>query len=711
MKRLTTLLVLGSLLVALSGCAGYRHNKAGDAAASTGDMRSAVYHYERAMAHKSKYARDPDFLSKLTTAQSRVAYDDAVHLRTQGRYESAIDKLHESMRKDPGFAKPAELLPQIKIEAARWRYAKAVQAADADDLGAARGHLEQSLRHDLSNEQAAFAMASLTPNTLPPSTPGLNSYHAGLSKSAEKRWLDAERLLQQSVGENAGLLPARAALNTAQSKLSEAHALTKEGASAFKSRRIGPAMDLLNQSLEVWPYHDRASELLVQAKAQRALADARFAAANKLGGEAKWDDAIAQADSGLSIDLSHQALGKLRGELPKRAAADYTNRGDGHLAKTELDKAHLAYNRALGYRKTHDGAQRGLANVYTSWAAAHEQAGRSGAALLNFRKAKSYATTKAAEEGTVRMGAAVRERLGMGLALQVDSERGGDVDPQRLGERVSGELTGHRSRGLALHGEGLPYELRLSITQADIDLTLTGASNRTHHYTTREQRHNREYDRVAACLRDAERDYDRACRAYNRAAGHGHGSHHHEHDAHHNHHYHSVQSARSRVDRYRRQLSCTPRYITVTLHHEWDYVVETYTKAGRLEVTSELVETASGKVVNTFNHQATFSQTDDRVLNANPSIGVQADSLRLQTDSTVRGIMVGELAGAAAPWGVQAAIDHRLSQVNAKLDALQAKGQTDAALEERVNAAVLLGIADRGASEKSLQGLIERYTR
>ena len=111
MKTIATLLITASLAVVLTGCTAYRHNKAGDAAASTGDMRSAVYHYERALVHKEKYTRDTDFLTKLATARSRVAYDDAAQLRAEGRYEPALDQLRESIRQDTAYAEPAALLP------------------------------------------------------------------------------------------------------------------------------------------------------------------------------------------------------------------------------------------------------------------------------------------------------------------------------------------------------------------------------------------------------------------------------------------------------------------------------------------------------------------------------------------------------------------------------------------------------------------------
>lgn len=701
--------LLLALSFVLSGCTAYKHNKAGNAALKTGDMRSAVYHYERAMAHKESYTRDEDFLGKLAIARSRVAYDDARRLRTEGRYEAAIDQLREASRQDPSYAHPTQLLPAVLKEASQWRYTRAVAAADLGDLNAAREHLARSMQHDMTNESAAYAMAALTPDTLSPEMPGLAGYREGLTKAAEKRWLLAEQAQLKSIAANAGLFPARAALHDARANLNESRRLQHEGQTLIDRLTMGPAIESLNTSLTIWPFNERAEELLDYAKAQQALADEQFKKATHAAGQAQWDDAIALADAGLAIDRSHSGLGELRSALPRRAAADYTHRGDSHLEKNDLDKAHQAYARALSYRQAHHEARLGMAIVYAKWADAHEQAGQLGTALIHYHKGQSYSRSKSLDEGVVRMRAAIRDRLALGLSVSADERRRGDIAPRQLSNALLDNLQSVRSRGVALQQKAAPYELRLSISNSLIEERLTNSVRRTHHYTTTEYRHNPEYDRVQSRLHRERRTLRRleSQLADVRCRGHADGSP-----------CNCYDSLRSQVDRQRRvvhrlehELSCTPHQIKVTLHHDWPYTVETYTKTGELKVITELIDTSTGKPVKTFTHQASFAQSDDRVLNANPHVGVREDHLSLQSDGYVSGALTSELASSAGPWALNAMVDHRLAGLNALIQTLDNDGQTKEALEARVDAAVLLGVVDPKASQKSIENLTESYTR
>ncbi|MFK7789567.1 MAG: hypothetical protein AB8C95_08780 [Phycisphaeraceae bacterium] len=714
MKAITALLITGSLIVLLSGCTAYKHNKAGDAAAQTGDMRSAVYHYEQALANKEKYGRDSDFLSKLAVARSRVAYDDARRLRTDGRYEQALDQLRESMRQDPGYAEPKTLLPIVLKEAAQWRYSAAIAAADRGDLDAARENLTRAMQHDMTDDAVAYAMASLTPQSLRPETPGLATYREGLSQSAERRWLLAEQTQLKAVAVNGGLLPARAKLFEARAQLAESHRLQRDGQALIERLTMGPAIKSLNQALAVWPYNDVANGLLTKAKTQQALADAQFVKATQAAGNTQWDDAIAQADSGLAIDRSHPGLDKLRGELPRRAAADHTRRGDNQLQQNDLDAAHKSYARALAYRDTYREARLGMGYVYTSWAKQDEQAGRLGSALLNYRKGQSYTKSQPLDTGASRMLTVLRHRLGVGLAVAADEQGRGAIDPRQLSSALLGSLEANRSKGLAIQGQGMPYELRMSISDATIDERRTGSSNRTHHYTTQELRHNQEYDRIASQLRRERsnlRHLESQLNSYRCRGNHNGGACNCFNQSQYNHLRSRIDRQCSTVSRLERKLSRTPHQISVTLHHDWQYTVETYTKTGELKVITELIDTATGKTLKAFTHQASFSQSDTRTLNANPSVGVRQKDLQLRSDDFVAGALTDELASAAGPWAVNALIDHRLAQINVSIDMLEEVGKSDEALEARVQAAVLLGIVDVKGSQQSLDKLTQSQTK
>lgn len=714
MKAINALFISCSMMVLLIGCTAYKHNKAGDAAAQTGDMRSAVYHYERALANKEAYSRDSDFLTKLAVARSRVSYDDARRLRTDGRYEQAIDRLRESMRQDPDYAEPKALLPVVLKEAARWRYTAAVTAADQGDLEAARDHLTRSMQHDMTDDAPAYAMASLTPESLGPQTPGLSEYQEGLSQAAERRWLQAEEAQLKAVAVNGGLLPARAALHESRAQLAESHRLQRDGRALIERLTMGPAIKSLNDSLAVWPYNPVANDLLIKAQAQQVLADEQFEKASQAMGDAKWDDAIAYTDSGLAIDRSHPGLDKLRGELPRRAAADYTRRGDRQLEQEDLDSAHRSYMRALSYRETYREARLGMGHVYTQWAEQHEQAQRFGAALLNYAKGQSYTRGKSLDDGVVRMRAAIRDRLDVGLSVVEADRQRGVIDPRQLRSALLGSLEANRAAGLAIQGQGMPYELRFSISESTLDTLLTNTSNRTHHYTTQELRHNRDYDRIAGQLRRERstlRHLEGQLHGF-RCRGNHHGGacdcYNHSRYSHIRHRYDRQYSVVSRLER---ELSRTPRQIRVTLHHDWPYTVETYTKTGELSVASELIDTATGKTIRAFTHRSSVAYDDDRTLNANPAIGLRIDDLQLRSDDAIAATMTDELSNAASLWAVNTLIDHRLAQLNATIDDLDIAGKTAEALEARVQSAVLLGIVDPKGSQGSLDKLTQSQTR
>ena len=922
MRQRVTQLLAGILLLALAGCTAQRYLEAGDTAAQSGDMRAAAYNYQRALQHQESLARDRGFMARLATAESRVAYDDAVRLREAGDYEQAIDQLRLSIERDGTYDEPKRLLPHVRAEAARVRYVRAIEAADNGDLRQARLHLDRALQHDLSNEQAAFAKAALSPERMPDDTPGLATYRVAVALAADRNWTEAESAFGKAVGEGPGLLLARAGLHDARAQLATSRRLTAQGAGELERRAIGPAMstlaraievwpfnaeaktqldeakrqrsladdkltaaaeamakkqwedaitiaenglsidrshaglrellgelhqraaaeydreaealaaagrlteaqtaytraveldpslrsaasglrrveagldeshrlqqagqahlskrqmtgaiELLERSLEVWPFNKRSTEQLAYAKKQQTLAGEIYRAATTSADKQNWDQAIADTDEGLAIDGSHAGLVALRPELPGRAAADYATQGDEHLNAGRLDPAQAAYLKALGYVGTYDRALAGMASAHLAKGEALEATGQLGAALLHYAAGQSFKAKHPVSEALDNALAAVRERVGMGMGVTSDGGRGLAIAPDQVGDAVAGVLGRYRGDGLKLGGQGSPYELRLTVREATIRQRLIGSVDRHHSYTTSELRHNAEYDRVLgrlkheesllhrcrsdyddhvrdrdAAQRHADRlrppapptkpvsqppkpgeiekkrqrreeanraeqaryqrelaEYQRKQRAYDQACA-------------------KVRQIQSRCDRahsalrsqeravksWRHKLSNTPRQVRVTVRHTWPYTVETYSKRGQLAVRAELVDTATGKVVDTLDPGADFSAEDDLVLNANPGVGLRADRLDLPSDQTVRGSLSARVAKSTGPWAVEAAVAHRLGAIKAQADALRKAGKDDAALEADVDAAVLLGVVDGEAAWKRIDALTEEHAR
>lgn len=938
MKRLTARLLTALLLITLTACTAQRYLEAGDAALDTGDMRGAVYHYQRAMDADDGLTRNKKFMAKLAMAEARVAYDEAVRLRGSGDYEKAIAKLKLAIERDPAYDEPKRLMPHVRVEAARVRYVRAVQSADAGDLREAREHLNQALSHDLSNEEASFAMASLSPERLPDETPGLATLREGQSLAAERRWIEAEQVLSRAVAEGPGLLTARASLHNARMQLTRSRRLTEQGTARLTERAIGPSIQALTEALEIWPFNESASDVLKQANAKRELADQKLAEASDAAGRQDWEQAIALADSGLaidqshtglhtvrkqfhqhgaadyaekgdalyaerrlieaqkayaraaeldpslrdaqtglrktgsdldqarglmvdaaahyearvmagtidllnrsleiwpfnedaksllveakkdqqragevfadasvaaekqdwdgaialadqalSLDQSHPGLSEFRADLPVRAAAAWNEQGAGHLANAKLDDAHDAYAQALRFIGNDMTALSGLAAVAQAKGAALEAKGLVGAALLHYTVGRGYQDSHPVAEAWQRAMAAIHGRVGMGLGVSVGGGRGGAVGPDEVAQAVLGTLAGYHRDGLAVGQAQPPYILELTIGEARIDKRRIGSTAYSYEFTTHEMRHNDEYDRIAAhlhreqrVLRDIQSDYnhhasrhrsaqqaasrmkpgaapqkpsppppskssppqdgeterqrnrrerEEATRArlqakyeremaeYRRAMSE----------------YQRKEQAYQRelsnakhierecdrinsklrrqsgiVSSLSRELSRTPHQIRVSIRNTWPYTVETYEKQGRLAVTAELIDTATGRAVDRVDHHADFAARDDLLLNANPGIGLNENPLRLPSDGAVRGELTEELAAASGPWAVEAAVQHRLGLLYKEIEALRKAGKTEEALESEVDAAVLLGLVDGQASAKQIDDLAEKHAQ
>jgi len=710
-RRAAYLLTCLTLVLAM-GCTARRHLNSGDAAWDAGDMHAAAYHYEQAMSHRSSLQRDSAFLSRLAFAQSRDAYDTAVQLRREGAFTSAVQLLEIAIEKDPSFEAAHELMPQVQAEATRKFYGEAVAAADRGDLDAAGAHLDRAMQYDRSNPEVLFAIASLSPGTLAEGTPGLAEYRQGVSLSAELRWALAEQSMQAAVGLNPGLLPARAGLKTAKTRQDESLQQMRNVEMLMGQRNMGQAIADLERALIVWPTNPQALSFLSQAQAQRALAVERFNAANRAAADGDWDQAIAIAQSGYDIDISYGPLNIMRRDLPDRAATYYTHQGDGLLDADDLDAAFAAYGRALSYSGSHREANRGIASVYSAWAAQLESADRPGAALLHYTRALSFQEIPAASEGVARTTAVVQNRVGMGIGLSLSNDwQGGTIDPGMVGDAVFNALSANASRGLAVQGEALPYTLRLTLRQATIDQQLAGTRNRTQHYTTTELRHNDEYDRVADRLRRETETLHRYCDDYQRSVGHSHHGHDPFHDTGYSHLYNRVENQEREVADWQRRLSRTPHQIEFTVNHTWPYTVETYSKTGQLVVLAELIDTASGAVIDQAEHRASFATRDDQVLNANPSVGVRYDRLDLPGDASIRSRLIADHTGQTVPWAIELAVDHRLSAITAQVDALLAANEPEAGLEAQVDAALLIRLVDPESSTQSLRTLIRQHTR
>lgn len=710
--RLGVVLLAAALL--LGGCAARNHLRSADSAAAAGDHRSALYHYERALSHDSDLRENEDFLRNLAAAQTRVAYEDAVALRAEGHFEAAARKLRESLRSDPGFAPSVELLAIVNGEAAQQRYAKALASADRGALDAANEHLRVALDHDPMDERIVSALASLRVEALPQSTPGLADYRRALTLAAERKWDQAAGAQRQAVGLNPNLLPARAELALAQSQLAESRRLSDSGAARIRESRISAAIPLFEDSLAVWPYNEPASELLAIARASRAQADEKFSDAVDAAEGSDWDAAIASADAGLVIDKAHAQLRELRPALSARAATDYTRQADAHAEADELQDARDDYLRALNYRRPYAPAQRGLAGVYHAWGADHLQNGRPGAALLSFNQGQTHMATAEIAQGRAAALRALRDNLGMTMALSVaDTPAGSAVTANRLADALTTAAHRHERSGFTLRPNQPRFALTVEVESAFIDEQRTSAETRTHRYTVEELRPNPRYAYLLDEIDDLRVEINRLERDYHSHVGPNHGHHQHDPDTHEGRHLNDlnrrIQQRRYALDRLYADLRRTPQEVPVPVTRTTNYTVETYTKTGGLTVTATLVDTVTGDEVASFTEQGSSSHRDSAVPNPQPEIGIARDPLSLPDDSQVAAQITAAAARGVASQAVEAAVMYELDALRENARAQREAGEDAAALESEVAAAVLLDMVDTNASQRVLDKLREDH--
>lgn len=728
--RLSVLLVVAVMLV--SGCASRNHLRQADAAAASGDMRSALYHYERALSHDADLARDTDYLDKLAAAQTRVAYEDAAALRADGRYEAAARKLHESLSYDPRFVPSMELLSVVNGEAARERYRRALTAADLGAMDAAGEHLRVAFAHDPADDAVVAALASLRIETLPANTAGLDVFRRGAAQAGELRWSAAAGSYQEAIALNANLLPARAELAAAQAQLAESRQLADSGAARVRESRISVAVPLLEQSLAVWPYNQPAAELLTHAQGALALANSSFNDAVSAAEQSDWDAAIAAADAGLIVDKSHPQLRELRPQLATRAANDYTRRAAAHLEVEDYEGARADYLRALDYKHPHAPAQRGLAGVYYAMGERLEQQGRHGAALLHFNRGQRYMATAEIAQGQTRALRTLRSNNGMSLGIAVgDTPDGLAVSAGRLSDALNRAAARHERSGLALTNDQPRFSLTTEITGAWIEERRTGADTRTHRYTVDEPRPNPTYHALVEDIDHLRIAIDRLEADYHSHVGRNHGHHRHEggdtigggHGSHGGHErelsdrearhlnqlLYNINRRKRDIDRLYSQLRRTPREILVPVAYTADYTIETYTKTGGVTVNARLIDTQTGEVVESFTVSGEAMHRDTTIPNPRPEIGIQPNPLSLPDDSQVASEVAADAARSATSRAVEAAVMSVLDQLRASATALRENGDEAAALEAEVAAGILVGMVDSEASSRVLGNLGEAH--
>ncbi len=724
--RLSVLLVAAVLLV--SGCAARNHLRQADAAAAAGDMRSALYHYERALSHDADLAQDTEYLDRLAAAQTRVAYEDAAVLRADGRFEAAARKLHESLSYDPGFVPSAELLAVVNREAGQERYRRALAAADLGAMDAAGEHLRIAFAHDPVNDAVLAALASLQVETLPANTAGLDAFRRGASQAGELRWSQAAGAYREAITLNPNLLPARAELATAQAQLAESRQLADSGAARVRESRISVAVPLLEQALEVWPYNQPARELLTHAQSALALANSSFNDAVGAAEQSDWDAAIAAADAGLVVDKSHPQLRELRPQLSTRAANDYTRRAAAHLEVEDYEGARDDYLRALDYKHPHAPAQRGLAGVYYAMGERLEQQGRPGAALLHYHRGQTYMATAEISQGQTRAYRAVRQRNGMTLGIAVgETPEGLAVSSGRLSDALHRAAARHERSGLALTQDEPRFALTTEVTGAWIEENRTGATTRTHNYTVDEPRPNPRYHALVDDIDDLRIEIDRLEADYHSHVGRNHG--HHRHDGgdvvgdRHGHgreisdrearHLNQLLSRINRskrdMDRLYAQLRRTPREVLVAIPYTANYTIETYTKTGGVTVDARLIDTQTGETIESFTVSGEATHRDTTVPNPRPEIGIQSDPLSLPDDGQVAHEVAADAARSATSRAIEAAVMYELDKLRASAAAMREAADETAALEAEVAAGVLVEMVDSDASSRVLGNLGEAH--
>lgn len=738
MWRNWTLLILTGAIVA-GGCAG-RYIKKGDAAMLADRPDQALVHYRRALEKDAGLVERAEFLVKLDRAKAHVAYLQGQRLAERGKWDAAIVEFQRAIGTQVDFKDARTALATARRKASTQCHARALRLADEGKLNEAILQLKRALELDPDNADAREALDSVRRNKAVRAGRAEQLHAKAVALQAEKRWAQAATALRDAVAANANHLPSRVGLYRCNQTLHRARRLHAEGARLLAAKRLDKAIASFQQAVSVWPFFEAAVAKRDRANARRSRAKELLAKGQLLAAGLKWDDAVAAAKESVSIFPFHAESQKLLTRARKQAGEMHYARAVELVGAGKLDAAEREFLAALRHQPGMVRAAEGLAAVYSTWADKAAAGDRWGRALLWYKAATGRSKAGGYAVALARARAAVHDRIGFAMAVQVSPTPGARVTASELRSSLMPAMAAARGDFLTVAGAKAgraDYAVDVKPSSLIIQTQLVRTEHRTHQYVVRRQVPNPEIRRLSVLLRAAQRElshlearwavacgycggtgritcgYRRAwsnrgrandCK-YCRGTG-----------------YVTCSRCRGsgrrwRVDEWRLQRKRREAHdlrqrlagelVTVwrDFTEQWHYTVEHYRKVGELRLRVTVAGRGGRDVIAPFAVARSVRHGDSTIVNANPSIGLRADGLNLPSDRQVRRSLVAKACAEAAQRIVATAVRARIADAQVRADQLGDAGKSAEAMEARVDAALLTEALSPGEGRRMLAAL------
>ena len=717
----TLLILMGA--IAAGGCAG-RYIKKGDAAMLIDRPDQALVHYRRALEKDAGLVERPEFLAKLNRAKAQVAYRRGQELSSRGEPEAAIVEFERAIAMDADFADARTSLAAARRKASMQCHARALRLADKGKLNEAIVQLKRALELDPDNADAREALDSVRQKKAVRSGQAEQLHAKAAALQTEKRWARAAATLRAAVAAKANHLPSRVGLYRCNQTLGRARDLHAEGARLLAAKRLDKAIASFQQALSVWPFFEAAAAKRDQAKARRSRAKELLAKAQLLAARLKWDAAVAAAEESVSIFPFRPEAQKLLGHARKQAAEMHYARARDLALAGKLDLAQQEFLAALRHQPRMVRAAEGLAAVYSARADAAARTGRWGRALLWYMAAVNRSKAGGYAVALARARAAVHDRIGFAMAVQVSPTPGARVTAGELRSSLMPAMAAARGDFLTVvqaPAKGADYAADIKPSSLIIQTQLVRTEHRTHQHVVPRRVPNPEIRRLSALLRSTQPELvnlesrlaaaclhcggtgrmacaHRRARAKRRRAdgckhcgGRGRATCSHcggsgrrwRVDE------HKLKRKRREVRDLRSRLGREPATVWRDFTEQWAYTVQHYQKVGKLRLRVAVAGPGGRNVIAPFAVARSVRHSDSTIVNANPSIGLKADGLSLPSDRQVRRSLVGKACAEAAQRIVAAAVRARITAAQGRADKLGGAGKLAEALEARVDAALL----------------------
>jgi hypothetical protein len=495
--------------------------------------------------------------------------------------------------------------------------------------------------------------------------------------------------------------------------------------------RLDEAIDQLDMALRLAPGYAAAQEMLADARARRARAQARFDAAAAHAKASRWDDALAELEAAFAIYPSYPQARALEADVHRKAADSLASAGRTHLDAGRLAAAEDAFRAAQRHAPDLPAAAAGLADVTARRGEAALARRLWGRAWLWYAEASDLAPGRPELKQAV---AAARAQLLQQTTLTLGPDAPGKDAPSAATAALRSAVW-QKARQIApefvriVGGPGPAgppdFTAALEVTALDVGGERQRIENRTHTYTTEVREPNPEVDRLRILLDSAvarmeavRAEWRRPCLVCRgggltvcrtcggtgltgggpcvmcnrpggrpgwvvcmRCGGTGRWSGISEGD---------LRRAEFEVSRLQSQLARTPATVLRRTTAEYPYTVEFHERTGTLEASLRVTSSRTGEAVASDAVRQHREFQDTTVQNPNPAIGVPADPLQLPAEEAVRRTLVDDAAAEAAGKVLGAAIDARAAALQVESLALFAEGKVDEAAELGIMSAFLL---------------------